>query len=819
MADGERLGASFSIDVTDLKTGLAQANRLIRESESEFKSAAAGMDDWSSSQEGLNAKIKSLSTITNIQKEKVSALKQEYQNLIDEGLDPTSKEAVELRTKINNEETALKKNEAELQKQVDALGELANQSNDTADEVEDVGDKAEESSGKLDKLKSAGGVLGKALVGVASACVGAVGAFLSLGESTKETQTAMAKLDQSFSSAGLSAEDATNTLTDLYGVVGDMDRANEASNLLAKMSDNTADLEKNTRILTGVFAEYGDSIPTEGLAEGMQATAQMGSVQGVLADALEWQGVNLDDYNEKLEKMSSAEERAAYIQSTLTELYGESADAYRENNKALIESNEAQLQLETGLASIGAVALPIMTELKKIAADLLTTIKPFVELVGEGLTDVLNGSAEGAKKLADGIGGALNVAIEKIVDIIPTLLDVVVAIIPTLVDTIVKAAPTIIDAIVTILPQLTDALLGMLPSLLEACIEIVVSIVNGLAKLFPSLVKQLVQIIPQLITALVGQIPNLLNAAINLLMAIVDAIPIIVTNLLNALPQLYNTIYTTIFNAIPQLLDAATTLFFAIIDALPTIISALVENLPLVISTICTVLTENLPLVLEAAVQMLYAIIQAIPTIINVLIVQLPSIIHTIQNSLLQNIPLLVSAAFKLFMGIVTAIPLIITQLVKQVPSIGKSIIESLKNSLKNIPELGKNLIKGLWNGISDMASWIKQKISGFGDGVLNSLKNFFGIHSPSTVMENVIGKNLALGIGKGFGDNIDGVNDMITDAMQLEDVGFNANINGKNKGGIVINQTNNYSQAHSRLELYKSKKQTAAAVRLAMGV
>ena len=49
----ENLGASFSIDVTSLKAGLATANKLIRESESEFKAAAAGMDDWSKSEDGL----------------------------------------------------------------------------------------------------------------------------------------------------------------------------------------------------------------------------------------------------------------------------------------------------------------------------------------------------------------------------------------------------------------------------------------------------------------------------------------------------------------------------------------------------------------------------------------------------------------------------------------------------------------------------------------------------------------------------------------------------------------------------------------------
>lgn len=71
MANDERLGASFNIDVTNLKAGLAQANRLIRESNSEFRAAAAGLDDWTKSETGLNAKIKSLNQITEIQRKRL----------------------------------------------------------------------------------------------------------------------------------------------------------------------------------------------------------------------------------------------------------------------------------------------------------------------------------------------------------------------------------------------------------------------------------------------------------------------------------------------------------------------------------------------------------------------------------------------------------------------------------------------------------------------------------------------------------------------------------------------------------------------------
>ena len=116
----ENLGASFSIDVTDLKAGLSQANRLIKESQSEFQAAAAGMDDWTESQEGLEARIKHLNNAQDLQKKKVKALTKEYEEA-GYASDDMSAAAVQLRTDINKEKEALAKTEKELAKQAEAL--------------------------------------------------------------------------------------------------------------------------------------------------------------------------------------------------------------------------------------------------------------------------------------------------------------------------------------------------------------------------------------------------------------------------------------------------------------------------------------------------------------------------------------------------------------------------------------------------------------------------------------------------------------------------------------------------------------------------
>lgn len=372
MPNRETLGASFSIDVTQLKTGLAQANRLIRESESEFKAAAAGMDDWRESQEGLEARIKHLNTACDLQRQKVEALQGEYDRLIADGMDPTSAAAVKLRTDINKEKEALAKNEREVEKQKKALEDLGDEADDAGDKIEELGDDVEDAGDGFTVAKGAiAGFIANGLSALVSGCTNAISSVFGLAESTKEFRTEMAKLKSAFDSAGLGADLAQKSYDDLYSVLGDTGKATEASMLLAQVAKDEQDLDKWNRILVGSFAQYGDSIPTEGLAEGISASIAMSSVQGVLADALEWQGVNLDDVNAKLESLSTEEERAAYLQEQLTGLYGESADAYRENNTELIAANEATNNLEKTQAELGETIEPITTKFTEMKTKAL----------------------------------------------------------------------------------------------------------------------------------------------------------------------------------------------------------------------------------------------------------------------------------------------------------------------------------------------------------------------------------------------------------------------------------------------------------------
>ena len=121
----DAIGTSLYIDYSDFATGIAEANRLIKLNEQKFKTASAGMDDWSKTSSGLEMKIKSLNTTIELQKGKVSALEKEYEKVKKEKGE-NSKVAQNLALKLEKERTALANSEKEARNYTKKLDDLRN---------------------------------------------------------------------------------------------------------------------------------------------------------------------------------------------------------------------------------------------------------------------------------------------------------------------------------------------------------------------------------------------------------------------------------------------------------------------------------------------------------------------------------------------------------------------------------------------------------------------------------------------------------------------------------------------------------------------
>lgn len=121
---------------------------------------------------------------------------------------------------------------------------------------------------------------------------------------------------------------------------------------------------------------------------------------------------------------------------------------------------------------------------------------------------------------------------------------------------------------------------------------------------------------------------------------------------------------------------------------------------------------------------------------------------------------------------------------------------ESIKNAFSSawqtMTNIGKNIVEGIWNGISGAFTWIKNKISGWVGDVLGFFKKILGIHSPSKVFEDSVGKFIGLGVSEGIEDTIPDVEasmnamaDSITPTFSVSGDMDAPSVGGR---GVVIN-------------------------------
>lgn len=265
------------------------------------------------------------------------------------------------------------------------LGTIAVDTDQANKAIDETTGKAKDSEGKQ---KSAFQTIGGAAVAGAKVVAGAAtaigGAWIGAIEGTREYRVSMGKLETAFTTSGHSAETAHKTYSTLNSVLGDSDVAVEAANHLAKLVDNEKDMNTWTDICTGVFATFGDSLPIEGLTEAANETAKTGELTGSLADALNWAGVHEDEFQDKLDKCTTEQERQKLITSTLNGLYKEAANNYKKNNKELIEAEKANQKLKEAMALLGSVGEPILTAIKNKIADMVATGVPKLEkLIGK----------------------------------------------------------------------------------------------------------------------------------------------------------------------------------------------------------------------------------------------------------------------------------------------------------------------------------------------------------------------------------------------------------------------------------------------------
>lgn len=242
-------------------------------------------------------------------------------------------------------------------------------------------------------------------VAIAAAVITALtAAMVKLGQSAQNVEKGFSKLNTTFLNAGSTGAQAAQTYKELFSFLGDHDKAVETAQSLALITNEEEKLAEWTNILQGAFAEMGDKLPVEGLAEAANETIKVGQVTGVMADALTWLGISEDGYNEALANTTSLQEREALVRNTLNGLYGNAAKIYERTNQATIEYNQSQANLNIQLAEAAAYTTPLLTALNELGAVLLSVFGPALQTISAYLIAFIQLIAEAAQWVGEFFG-------------------------------------------------------------------------------------------------------------------------------------------------------------------------------------------------------------------------------------------------------------------------------------------------------------------------------------------------------------------------------------------------------------------------------
>ena len=305
--------------------------------------------------------------------------------------------------------------------------------------------------------------------------------------------------------------------------------------------------------------------------------------------------------------------------------------------------------------------------------------------------------------------------------------------------------------------KLVDDFVDSVSAMLDNLIPRILIAIEGLGELIPKLIEVLMTHLPEIIQT--GQ--NILNA---LLQGIVENIP----QMAATITQVILSLVDFITQNLPMILQAGITILLELIkgitEALPELIPIMVQ----VIMDMVNILIDNIDLIIECGIQLLVALIEGIMNALPELISRLPEIITKIVSTLTkpEMIIKMVKAALQLMLALAEGLIKAIPDMVAMIPQIISDLFDSIKETIKNTDwlKLGKNILKGLLNGMLDFGTIVKDTIKKVGKKITNSIKDFFGIHSPSKLFRDEIGKNLILGVGVAFEKDDDLINKQIND-------------------------------------------------------
>lgn len=352
--------------------------------------------------------------------------------------------------------------------------------------------------------------------------------------------------------------------------------------------------------------------------------------------------------------------------------------------------------------------------LGKTAKEAMKTIQGSTKATKAAWTNLVTGIADDNAdfdKLVNDFVDSVSAMFDNLLPRILIAIEGIGELIPKLGEILLEHLPEIMEAGQNIINGLMQAIVQALPTLIETGTQMLQSLLNGIIQYIPEIMPIVIQVILSLVDFIIQNLPMILQAGITILLELIKGITQALPELIPAIVQCIETMLTTLIEHLPDIIMAGIDLLLAlaegILDALPDLIAIIPD---LIVALVTKLLSPEMILKLQSVG---------------------PKLMIALANALIKNIPNLILAVPKIIIG----------------------LFNGFKDTITNTNwlQLGKSILNGILSGLTSMGSAIKNAAKKVVNSIKDNIKSFFGIHSPSKVMRDEIGKNLILGVGVAF--------------------------------------------------------------------
>lgn len=292
--------------------------------------------------------------------------------------------------------------------------------------------------------------------------------------------------------------------------------------------------------------------------------------------------------------------------------------------------------------------------------------------------------------------------------------------------------------------------------------QVLWSITDMVQDVFPEIVSTIPEIISE-------GLPRITEVAVELVQSLVDGIlqnqEMLMTTAIDTLAFLN----ASFLSMLPQLVEVG-------LEMLVSLIKGVTDNMPILIETAVDVVLQlvetltdpkQISELLDAAFELLtefaYGLMDAIPELVDAALTIIESLVEFVLSP--QNTAKILQAALEIVLAIGTGLVNSIPRLLQSAVSLISSFTQTFRKA--DWAQIGSNIVSGIWDGLRRMWGSLTEWFSNAWENLVGGVKDLLGIHSPSRVFAS-IGANMALGVGKGWEDEIGAISDDIDRSLSF---------------------------------------------------